>query len=100
MAESLQSLFEYCTSNNRLVPMPAEWSQLHSMLKDQRRNPEGGWIPPAPLILAAWHCTMPIEKQLRFKEHLEWASAKGQLEEVRAFLRSLTEKQWCHFGEV
>ena len=100
MAESLQSLFEYCNANNRLVPMPPEWSQLHSMLKDQRRNPEGGWVPPAPLILAAWHSTMPIEKQLRFKEHLEWASAKGQLEEVGAFLRSLPENQWCHFGEV
>ena len=100
MAESLQSLFEYCNANNRLVPMPPEWSQLHSMLKDQRRNPEGGLVPPAPLILAAWHCTMPLEKQLRFKEHLEWASAKGQLEEVGAFLRSLPENQWCHFGEV
>lgn len=43
---------------------------------------------------------MPIEKQLRFKEHLEWASAKGQLGEIGGFLRSLTEEQWCHFGEV
>jgi hypothetical protein len=100
MTESLKSLWEYCTSNNRLVPMPPEWSHLHGMLKDQRRNPEGGWIPPAPLILAAWGSTMPIEKQMRFKEHLEWASAKAQLEEVGAFLRSLPEDQWCHFGEI
>ena len=80
--------------------MPPQCSELHGMLKDQRRNPEGGWIPPAPLILAAWECTMPIEKQMRFKEHLEWASSKGQLEEVEAFLRSLAENQWCHFGEA
>jgi hypothetical protein len=98
--ETLKSLWDYCTSNNRLVPMPVEWSQVHAMLKDQRWNPNGGWIPPAPLILAAWGCTMPIEKQLRFKEHLEWASAKGQLGEIGGFLRSLTEEQWCHFGEV
>ena len=98
--ESLKTLQDYCTSNNRLVPMPPEWSHLHGMLKDQRRNPKGGWIPPAPLILAAWGCTMPIEKQLRFNEHLEWAAEKGQLEEVGRFLRSLSEEQWCHFGEV
>ena len=100
MTESLQTLWEYCTSNNRLVPMPPEWSQLHGMLKDQRRNPEGGWIPPAPLILAAWWDSSPFEKQSRFKEHLEWSSEQGQLEEVGAFLRSLSETQWCHLGEV
>jgi hypothetical protein len=27
--------------------------------------------PSPPLILAAWHVTMPIEKQLRFKEHIQ-----------------------------
>jgi len=100
MSESLESLWQYCASNNRLVPMPQKWSQLHGILKDRRRNPNGGWIPSTPLILAAWGCTMPIEKQQRFKEHLEWAADKGQLEEVGLFLRSLPEDQWCHFGEV
>ena len=100
MSDSLDSLWQFCISNNRLVPMPPEWSELHGMLKDQRRNPKGGWIPPAPLILAAWSCTMPIEKQLRFKEHLEWSANKGQLEEVGTFLRGLSESQWCHFGDV
>jgi hypothetical protein len=70
------------------------------MLKDQRRNPSAGWIPPVPLILAAWGTTTPVEKQLRLKEHLQWAADKGQLQEVGSFLRSLSEEQWCHFGEV
>jgi hypothetical protein len=43
---------------------------------------------------------MPVAKQLRFKEHLEWAESQGQLTEVGKYLRSLDEKQWCHFGEV
>jgi hypothetical protein len=43
---------------------------------------------------------MLIEKQLRFKEHLQWAAQQGQLDEIGVYLRSLTEQDWCHFGEV
>jgi len=68
-----ESLWELCTANNRLVPMPPQWSDLYGMLKNTRQKPSGGWEPPLPLILAAWHHSMPIEKQLRFKEHLHWA---------------------------
>ncbi len=98
--ETFDSLWNYCTDNNRLVPMPPQWNQVFDMLKNRQRKPTGGWEPSAPLILAAWHCSMPIEKQLRFKEHLEWAQRHGQLEEIGTFLRSIPEAQWCHFGEV
>jgi hypothetical protein len=70
------------------------------MLKDLRRLPSGGWEPAAPLILAAWDCTMPIEKQLRFKEHVQWASDHGQIDGIGQFLRSLPESKWVHFGEI
>jgi hypothetical protein len=99
-AETLESLWAYCTANSRLVPMPSQWNTLYGMLKNTRQKPSGGWQPPLPLILAAWHDSMPIAKQLRFKEHLEWAEQQGQLAEVGEYLRSLEEKQWCHFGEV
>ncbi|MCH7225107.1 hypothetical protein [Haloferula sp. A504] len=97
--ETPDSLWEVCTANKRLVPMPDPWNQLYGMLKNTRRKPSGGWEPPLPLILAAWDESMPIQKQLRFKEHLKWAEGQGQLQEVGAFLRSLSEEQWCHFGE-
>jgi hypothetical protein len=97
--ETFDSLWAYCTANNRLVPMPQQWNQLYGMLKNTRQKPSGGWEPPLPLILAAWHCTMPIEKQLRFKDHLQWALDQGQLNEVDVYLRSLPEQEWCHFGE-
>lgn len=58
----------------------------------------GGWEPSLPLILAAWHVTMPIEKQLRFKEHIQWAKENGQIDEIGAYLRSLSEEKWYHFG--
>jgi hypothetical protein len=99
-AETVKSLWNYCTANDRLVPMPNQWSDLYAMLRSTHQKPSGGWEPPLPLILAAWHHSMPIDKQMRFKEHLKWAEVHGQLEEISCFLRSLTETQWCHFGEI
>ncbi|MEP2774426.1 MAG: hypothetical protein ABJQ29_15640 [Luteolibacter sp.] len=98
--EAFDSLWIQCTTNNRLVPIPEQWNKLYGMLKKTRQNPSGGWEPPLPLILAAWHHSMPFEKQLRFKEHLQWAEKEGQLNEIGAFLRSLQEEEWCHLGEV
>lgn len=98
--ETFESLWDYCTADSRLVPRPQEWTQLHVMLAGRRQLRNGGWEPPAPLILAAWHCSTPIDKQLRFKEHLQWASGHNQLDEVGAFLRGLPEQKWVHFGEI
>ncbi len=99
-SETLDTLLAYCTSNNRLVPMPPQWSKLYNMLKNTRQKPSGGWVPSLPLILGAWHHSMPIEKLLRFKEHLEWAQEQNQLEEIGKYLRSLSDAQWCHYGEL
>ena len=99
-SESLEPLSSYCTAERWLVPQPSLWSELYSKLRHTRQKPSGGWEPPLPLILAALHHSMPIEKQLRFKEHLEWAAQQGQLDEIATFLCSLTEAQWCHFEEV
>jgi hypothetical protein len=98
--DSLDALWEFCTANNRLVPMPPQWNALYGILNNTRQKPSGGWEPSLPLVLGAWHHSMPIEKQLRFKEHLHWAEAQNQLPEITAFLRSLPEDQWCHFGEI
>jgi hypothetical protein len=93
------ALWAECTAQSRLVPMPQQWNKLYGLLKNTRRTPSGGWEPSLPLILAAWAHATPIEKQLRFKEHVEWAQRHDQLAAIGAFLRSLPESQWCHFGE-
>jgi len=98
--ETLESLSAYCSSSRRLVPMPERWNELYQMLKNTRQKPSGGWEPPLPLILASWHHSVPLEKKLRFKEHLSWANDQGQIEEVGKFLRSLPENDWCHLGEI
>lgn len=98
--ETFKTLWEYCIANNRLCPNPQRWNDLFAMLKNTKQKPSGGWEPSLPLILAAWHDTMPIDKQLRFKEHIQWASDNDQIDEVGKYLRSLSEADWTHFGEI
>lgn len=99
-AVAFDALWADCTENDRVVPMPPQWSQLYGLLKNTRQKASGGWEPPLPLTLAAWHHTTPVEKQLRFKEHLKWARQHDQLEPIGALLRALPEAQWCHAGEA
>jgi hypothetical protein len=96
--ETLTTLWAYCSDKGRVVPR--DWNKLYEMLRAKRQKPSGGWEPPLPLILAAWHTTMPIEKHIRFKEHIEWANEHGQIHEISVYLRSLREEQWFHFGEL
>jgi hypothetical protein len=96
--ESFNSLLAYCSENRRAIPR--DWLRFYEMLADKKQKPSGGWEPPLPLILAAWHETMPIEKQLRFKEHIQWAADHNQLDEVGTYLRALSELEWFHFGEL
>jgi len=96
--ETFETLWDYCTSNNRLIPR--DWHKLYEMLKNKQQKPSGGWIPSLPLILAAWDATMPIEKQWRFKEHIQWAADNEQIEEIGKYLLSLKEDDWFHFDEV
>ena len=44
--------------------------------------------------------TLPIEKQLRFKQQLQWAVDMYQNEQIGSYLRSLNEDEWYHFGEL
>jgi len=96
--ETFETLWQYCTSNNRVFPR--EWNKLYNLLNNKKQKQAGGWEPPLPIILAAWDITMPIEKQLRFKEHIQWAIDNNQSEEVGNYLRSLQEDDWYHFGEL
>lgn len=96
--ESFDSLWAYCTDNKRAIPR--DWNRLYKKLANRRQKPSGGWEPSLPLILAAWHVTMPIEKHLRFKEHVEWARDQNQLDQIGKYLRSLDESDWLHFGEI
>ena len=96
--ETFDDLWSYCQGNNRAIPR--DWNCLYKMLKNTRQKASGGWEPSLPLILAAWDTTLPIEKVMRFREHIQWADKQGQLEEIGAYLRQLSEDDWFHFGEL
>jgi len=83
---------------HRICPMPQKWNDLWQMLPARERN-GNGCIPPLPLILGAWHYTSNKEKELRFYEHLYWASDQGSLDKIIEYLNSLQEKDWYHEGE-
>lgn len=91
-------LWNYCKSNGRVVPR--SWDKFYKLLANKRQLPTGGWQPPLPLILAAWHETSPLEKHLRFKVHVEWGCNQGQIHEIAEFLIALAEDDWYHFGEL
>lgn len=98
MAETFEILWNYCTDKKRVIPK--DWNKMYQMLKNKKQNINGSWTPSLPLILAAWHNTSPIEKQLRFKEHIKWAFDNRQGDEIGEYLRSLDEREWYHFGEL
>jgi len=97
--ETLETLRQYCSANERVVPMPQEWSDLYKMLHNTVQRPSGGWTPPLPLILAAWGASGEAKKE-RLTEHLQWAENEGQLDEISEFLRSLPEDKWFHTIDI
>ena len=97
-SESLESLWAYCSADRRVIPR--DWQKVYEMLASKRQLATGGWEPPLPLILGAWHVTTPLEKQLRFREHVEWAAEHDQLNLLGIYLRALREEDWFHFGEL
>ncbi len=95
---NLDEALAVATKNNRVCPLPPDWNRLYELLPDRRRK-GAGWEPALPLILAAWHDTPPLMKAIRLREHIEWAAEHGALHEVHAFMESLPEQAWHHFGE-
>ncbi len=95
---TLEEAIAEATKNNRVCPMPMRWGHLYKLLPNCRRK-GAGWEPALPLILAAWHESPALFKALRLKEHLEWAASYGAIDQVYAYMVSLTEGDWYHYNE-
>ena len=98
MSDTMESLVAYCRENRRVCPQPDFWNQLYEMLPNTIQKASGGWNPPLPLILAAWHETSAMSKMMRLSKHIEWASQHDALVVVSGFLRGLREEDWHHLG--
>lgn len=101
--ETFESLWEYCTSNNRLCPKYETWQKIFDLLKDTKKlsGHSGDREPADPYIIYQnWENVMPIELQFQFQRYIEWAEDHNQLDEVGKYLRSLKEEDWAHYGEI
>lgn len=100
--ETFETLWKYCTSNNRLCLKLKKWYDLWAILKNTRNLCHGGIREPAhpENIYYNWDSIMPIEKQFQFKRYIQWSSDNNQIEEVGKYVRSLSESDWAHYGEI
>lgn len=98
LSMDLVATLALASENGRVCPQPGRWSQLYELLPDTRRDGYG-FIPPAPLILAAWREASDTQKIDRLREHLAWAEQHGALARVHAFLARLPEQDWHHAGD-
>ena len=100
--QEFDSLWAYCKANNRLLPK--DWGTFYYVLAYKEQDARGNWAPPIPIDLSGCLCIHDAEAkrhmQLRFKQHVEWARSHAQLADADAYLRSLAEDEWIHFGEL
>ena len=93
-ADSADQLMVRARRNNRVCPRPAKWSQLHKELGGARHAD----LPPPPVDWI-WTQLSSLQKRLFFREYLEWAEARGKLQDVARFMDSLAETDWVHMGD-
>ena len=79
--------------NNRVCPMPSHWVRLYQALQ------EFGPDAPAPIAVAAWKTTPPLQMRARLRTQVDWAADHGALDAMFAFLRQLPEDKWHHMGD-
>jgi hypothetical protein len=92
----IDELTMYAQSDNRVCPLPPQWTELWEMLPNRRPLSGGGWSPPPPLILAGWWTTSVEAKRARLVAHLEYARQHGILAQVGEFLRALPTDAWAY----
>ena len=91
---AVRELIAYVQSDGRVCPNPQEWQILWDTLPNKKRVGQS-WVPPIPLILAAWY-EPDFAKQKRLEEHIKYAEANDCLNEVSTYLKSLGSDQWFY----
>jgi len=99
--ETFETLWNYCTSNNRLCLKLKNWYDLFKLLgnTDNLSGHGENGEPADPVIIDHnWYEIIPLEKQLQFKSYIEWAEKNNQLEVVgeiyKVFIRRRMGVLW------
>ncbi len=94
-SEDLQKLLNLLESTDRVCPVPKSWNSIWSIIsrldKDKTLS--------APLVLNGWYMSNNLEKMLRFRSHLEFATENNCLDKVVKILEVMTESDWHHFKD-
>ncbi len=93
----LASLLQYVRDRNRVCPQPTFWNEFYDLLMAGSGTTEAR-PSPVPNMAVFWD-TPNLSKLVRFKEHIDFASASGSLQSADQFLRSLAEDDWHHFTD-
>ena len=87
-----KKLIKYCSDENRVCPMPIEWTKILDILKIRPGNP--GYL--TPLILGGWDST-DEEKQERLVSQIEYAVSDPEMyEKLENFLLNLKSDEWYY----
>jgi hypothetical protein len=76
-----------------ICPHPNYWQKFFQILK--QRLPSGVKLSN-PLILAGWAGSNDFEKNQRFRDHLGIAKDNDVLDDVMAYLETLSENDWYY----
>ena len=91
----LENLVRESFVNGRVCPMPKKWDELYKLITKKTNANDLA----LPLILNAWWDSPNVMKELRFKEHMEYAYDNGVIKEVKEFLSKLDETEWHHLDD-
>ena len=91
MNDTVESLIAYCHENSRVCPLHDRWEIMWVLLP---KFPSSVPTPPTFVQNATDEDRMRL-----LAEHIGWAGQFGNLPNVGAFLRGLSEDQWRHLGE-
>jgi hypothetical protein len=91
----LETLVRESFVNGRVCPIPKKWNEFYKIITSKTKATD---LPP-PLILNAWTDSPNVMKELRLKEHMEYAYDNGAFEEAKLFLCNLDEAEWHHLDD-
>jgi len=92
----LSDLFDYCQSNDNLVPVPIKWAGLFDILRTSPKFSSN--TPHNPCILGGYWADY-LTKRKRFLGHIYWAFEHNLLEEINRFIRNLNYDDWNYCRE-
>ena len=93
----LNDLFDYCQSNDNLVPAPLKWAELFDILRTSPTFIIN--VPQNPLIPGGYVASC-LTKRKRFLRHIYWAFEHNLLEILNNEIRKLKIDEWEYCREI